>query len=183
MSDEVIIRDVQTSDVGRLVEIAIEAWAPYFKYCRQKMGEELFAQVHPDWRAEKGQLIRDACRPDKGDVAVAEVAGTVVGFITFYTEVAPGVGAIDLNAVHPDFQRRGIGTRLCTHALERLRAAGARVARVGTGLDPAYAPARRTYEKAGFEVGLECIVYYRSLSPGVHGHGLSPKPCHTPGAP
>jgi hypothetical protein len=47
------------------------------------------------------------------------------------------------------------------HALDRLREGGMRFARVGTGLDPAHAPARRAYKKAGFSIQLPSVEYYR----------------------
>jgi GNAT superfamily N-acetyltransferase len=55
-------------------------------------------------------------------------------------------------AVDPGHQHRGLGTALTAFAIERIRAAGAPVAMVGTGADPGHAPARRTYEKAGFSL-------------------------------
>jgi len=48
-------------------------------------------------------------------------------------------------------------------ALERMRAQGMRYARVRTGLDEAHAPARRAYTKAGFDIAIPSVEYYRSL--------------------
>jgi hypothetical protein len=39
----------------------------------------------------------------------------------------------------------------------QMRAAGMRVATVSTGGDPSHAPARRAYEKAGFNVGIPSV--------------------------
>jgi hypothetical protein len=41
--------------------------------------------------------------------------------------------------------------------------AGMRVATVGTGGDPSHAPARRAYEKAGFNLQIPSVWMYRKL--------------------
>ena len=48
-------------------------------------------------------------------------------------------------------------------AFEEMKGMGVRVVKVKTGSDPAHAPARRSYEKAGFNVRLEHVVYLREL--------------------
>ena len=40
---------------------------------------------------------------------------------------------------------------------------GALAVRVTTGADDAHAPARRAYEKAGFEKSLSSVTYYKKL--------------------
>ena len=56
-----------------------------------------------------------------------------------------------------------MGGRQRERALEILRAAGMQVACVGTGLNEGHAPARRMYEKAGFEPVIEYRMYSRRL--------------------
>ncbi|MBT4097360.1 MAG: GNAT family N-acetyltransferase, partial [Gemmatimonadetes bacterium] len=34
---------------------------------------------------------------------------------------------------------------------------------VGTGLDDAHAPARRAYERAGFDIAQQDVTYYKKL--------------------
>ncbi len=53
-------------------------------------------------------------------------------------------------AVDPRVQRRGIGSLLTERALEEMRARDIDLAIVATGGDPGHAPARATYDKAGF---------------------------------
>jgi len=65
--------------------------------------------------------------------------------------------------VRPDFQGRGIGRRMYEHVFDQMRQAGMRVVKVTTGLDEAHVPARRAYEKVGFERNLQFIEYYRLL--------------------
>jgi len=71
-------------------------------------------------------------------------------------------GEVELLAVHPDYQNHGIGTELNNFVLEKMRGSGARLAVVGTGGDPGHAPARRSYEKAGY-TALPLVRYYKAL--------------------
>ena len=164
MSGPIGVRAYQPRDEGAIVAIAVAAWAPVYAYRRQCMGDDLFQAVHPDWRAEKARQVRSACRTGGPDtVCVAEIAGQVVGFCTFYAHRGSAVGEIGNNAVDPPWQGRGVVQRMYAYALASLRDQGMATVRVRTGGDPAHAPARRAYEKAGFEVGLPEVTYYRAL--------------------
>ena len=55
-------------------------------------------------------------------------------------------------AVDPDSQRSGYATALTNHSLDWFKRAGMKVAMVETGGDPGHAPARATYESAGFRL-------------------------------
>jgi GNAT superfamily N-acetyltransferase len=59
-------------------------------------------------------------------------------------------------AVDPSFQRRGVAAALTNWALDAMRVVGATLATVGTGGDPGHAPARHTYESAGFTPWPRC---------------------------
>lgn len=67
-----------------------------------------------------------------GDGLVAEVDRAAVGFVA-----ANPAGSISLLLVHPDHQRRGIGTELLAGALAELASGGATSVHVGRG-GPAY---------------------------------------------
>ena len=47
--------------------------------------------------------------------------------------------------------------------LDYFREQGMVVAKVFTGLDEAHAPARRAYQRAGFDHSLEHVTYYMEL--------------------
>lgn len=163
MSSNVTVRDLEFEDIEPIVQIALAAWEPIYRYFRQEMGEELFRAVFPDWRTEKACQVEGACRPGGGArVCVAEQDGQVVGFATYYANRS-GVGEIGNNAVHPDWQGRGIGSQMYGYVFEQLRSLGMCYVKVSTGGDPAHAPARRAYQKAGFGVKLPGVDYYRAL--------------------
>lgn len=164
MPDDVIIRELKPEDVETVVEIAVAAWTPIYQTFRETLGDEVFEADRPNALEDKANQVRRACEPGSpAHVRVAESAGRVVGFVTFYANVQRGVGEIGNNAVHPDFQGRGIGGRMYAVVFEELKKLGMRLVKVHTGGDPAHVPARRAYEKAGFHLNLPSITYYRKL--------------------
>jgi GNAT superfamily N-acetyltransferase len=93
---------------------------------------------------------------------VAEVDERVTGFIAYTVNREEKTGEVELLAVHPDYQNRGIGTALNKFVLEKMKENGVEVAMVATGGDPGHAPARRSYEKAGY-TALPLVRYYKDL--------------------
>jgi ribosomal protein S18 acetylase RimI-like enzyme len=71
-------------------------------------------------------------------------------------------GEIYMIAVDPDAQRQGIAGALTEFALDEMRARGITLAIVATGGDDGHAPARATYEKAGF-TGCPQVWYAKQL--------------------
>jgi ribosomal protein S18 acetylase RimI-like enzyme len=96
---------------------------------------------------------------------VAEVAGRVVGFVVYELNDKTRTGEVQLLAVHPEYQNQGVGTELNLFALQKLKEGGMILAVVGTGGDEGHAPARRSYEKAGY-TGLPAVRYYKDLREG-----------------
>ena len=164
MAEDVLIRDVRPDDVETLVEIAVAAWAPINAERLRFMGEELFGILHSGWQERKARQVRAACAPgSRAGVCVAEIDGRAVGFATYWTDDATGIGELSNNAVHADVRGRGLGGRMYEYVFERLRERGMRFVVVRTGGDAGHAPARRAYEKAGFDVQDPKMVYYRRL--------------------
>jgi GNAT superfamily N-acetyltransferase len=75
---------------------------------------------------------------------------------------AESIGEIEMIAVDPAHQRLGIAAALIDRSIDRFRAAGLKLAGIGTGGDPGHAPARAAYEKAGF-TPLPLVHYYKPL--------------------
>lgn len=165
MSNDVIIRELKSTDVDIIADIAVAAWKPIFDFYREAMGEELFSLACPNWQKEKARQVRRACEPESSAmVCVAEKEGKVIGFITFHANYDTCIGEIGNNAVHPDFQGMGVGTMMYRHVFERMKEHGMRFVKVGTGADPAHAPARRAYEKAGFDIKIPNVQYYKKMT-------------------
>jgi ribosomal protein S18 acetylase RimI-like enzyme len=85
-----------------------------------------------------------------------------VGYVALRLDADTKLGEIYLLAVDPEHQNHGIGTMLTEHAFDEMRRAGMVAAMVDTGFDPGHAPARRTYEKAGF-VSIPAARYFKQL--------------------
>ena len=146
-----------------MVDLSLRAWAPVFASLEQVLGSEIFKRMHPDWREDQQRAVEDVCTAQRKQVWVAEVDGTVAGFVAIELHHPErSMGEISMLAVDPDYQGGGIGTALTEFALERLEEAGMKVAMVETGGDPGHAAARRTYEKAGY-VLLPIARYFKNL--------------------
>lgn len=152
-------------DLEALVRLSLRAWEPVFASFAQVLGPRVFALLYPDWRAGQQTVVETICAPPAGTtVLVAEAGGVVAGFVAYglHSPDAEQTGEIELLAVDPAHQNRGIGTALNARALAEMAAAGMRLAVAATGGDPGHAPARRSYEKAGY-VGLPLVRYYKDL--------------------
>ena len=88
--------------------------------------------------------------------------GKVVGFVAYELNDHSKIGEVQLLAVHPEYQNHGIGTQINIFALQKLKESGMKLAVLGTGGDEGHAPARKSYEKAGY-TGLPLVRYYKAL--------------------
>jgi GNAT superfamily N-acetyltransferase len=158
------IRSLRPEDVERVVRLSLDAWEPVFASFRQILGPRIYDRIYPDWRVSQAAAVESVCTSGidgaRMTVWVAEEGGELAGFIAYSLNPAKKVGEVELLAVDPAFQNRGIGTLLNTFALARLQESGMDLAVVGTGGDPGHAPARRSYEKAGY-TPLPLVRYYK----------------------
>jgi ribosomal protein S18 acetylase RimI-like enzyme len=151
MRDVAEIREFQESDLDAIVELSLRAWEPVFVSLREVLGDEIFVRLKPDWKAAQAEEVKASCTSDERDAFVAIVGGRPVGFVTVALNAFnERMGVIDIIGVDPDYQRRGIATRLTEHALAHMRQCGMDIAAVETGGDPGHAPARAAYEALGF---------------------------------
>jgi len=165
MSVKLLIRPGTAADAAEASEIAVRAWQRVYDSYAIEMGEYIYGVVCKDWQEDKrGQVLRVFLSPYNGEgKLIAEEDGVIVGFLTYATDHDKKIGTIYNNAVEPSCSGRGIGTRMYEHVLAMFKDAGMLVANVGTGLDEGHAPARRAYEKAGFNVSLKSVAYYMTL--------------------
>ena len=156
------IRRYVERDLDEIVELSLLAWEPVFRSFEQVLGSVIYAQVYPDWRTQQREGVIKVCTEEGAQILVAEVEGCVVGFVAYTLGKEEPTGEVWLLAVRPDHQNREIGTALNVAALEGMKAAGMKLAVVGTGGDDSHAPARRSYEKAGY-TALPLVRYYKAL--------------------
>lgn len=166
----VSVRALKEGDIGPVVEFSVRAWKPVFESMCGVMGSEIFKRVYPDWATGQAQAVESVCRAEGNRVWVAVEDGQPVGFVAVVVH-GQGVlksGEIEMVAVDPQCQNRGIGLTLVSLAVEEISKLGIPLAEIGTGGDPGHAAARRVYEKAGF-TALPLVRYYKAL-PG-HAEG------------
>ena len=157
------IRAYDDNDLDAIVELSLLAWERVFVSFRQVLGPEIYARIYPDWRKSQSEVVeRICCDTVQYNTLVAEVDGTVAGFLVYELRAESATGEVQLLAVHPDYQNDGIGTELNLCALAKMRAAGMHMAEVATGGEEGHAPARRSYEKAGY-TPLPLVRYYKAL--------------------
>jgi GNAT superfamily N-acetyltransferase len=157
------IRPLQDGDVSDVVALSVLAWEPVFTAWERILGPQLYPiAIYPDWRKSQAESVEKACHNENLATWVAEVDGVVAGFVSYELNETSRVGEVYLLAVHPDYQNHGIGTELNLFALQKLKDGGMKLAVVGTGGDEGHAPARRSYEKAGY-TGLPLVRYYKAL--------------------
>ena len=160
---DLCIRPVRDNDVDALVELSLLAWIPVFSSFEQVLGPEIYAIIYPDWRKSQKEAVEAVCKDgEKTVIWVAEVDGIPVGFVAYELSIEDQTGELQFLAVHPEYQNRGIGTELNNLALKKMKESGMKMAVVGTGGDPSHAPARRSYEKAGY-TALPLVRYYKDL--------------------
>ena len=151
MGGEIEIREFEESDLEPVVALSLRAWEPVFASLREVLGDPIFLRLKPDWRTAQAEEVTASCTSEDRDAFVAAVDGRVVGFVTVALNAFnERMGVMEIIGVDPDYQRRGIASRLTEHALDHMRRSGMDIAAVGTGGDPGHAPARAAYEAFGF---------------------------------
>lgn len=157
------IRPVKKKDIEDLVQLSLLAFLPVFRSFEGILGPSIYTLIWPDWKTSQREAIERVCKnSDKAIVWVAELNGRVVGFLAYKLDDENKTGEVQLLAVHPDYQNRGVGTELNLFALGKMKESGMRMAKVETGGDSSHAPARKSYQKAGF-TALPLVRYFKHL--------------------
>jgi ribosomal protein S18 acetylase RimI-like enzyme len=145
------IRPFDPADRDSVVSLSLRAWAPAFASMKAVLGSEIYAAQYPGgWEASQEAAVGQACNSDSIQVWVAEADGVVTGFVAAQLHEADSMGEIYMLAVDPAYQRHGIAAKLIACATDWIADRRMTVVMVETGGDPGHAPARATYERAGF---------------------------------
>lgn len=142
-------------------DIAIKAWTPIRAVFRRDLGDELYEAHFTGWQESKRAGVAKNLRSGRGYVALAD--DKVVGFVSYSVNEATRTGQIGGNAVDPECRGMGIGPKMYDFVLNKMKEEGMEYATVVTGLDDGHAPARRAYEKAGFQKNLPSVKYFKKL--------------------
>jgi ribosomal protein S18 acetylase RimI-like enzyme len=150
------------SDINDLLQITLLAFEPAVISFEKILGPKIYPIVYPDWHKSQREWVEQLCNNEKTTVLVAEVEGAIAGFLVYELYAKDMTGEVQFLAVHPAYQNQGIGTALNAIALQKMKASGMKLAVVNTAGDESHAPARRTYEKAGY-TALPLTRYYKDL--------------------
>jgi ribosomal protein S18 acetylase RimI-like enzyme len=157
------IRAYIDQDLDEIIQLSLLAWEPVFRSFEKILGEQIYKFLYPDWEESQKAGVESICKDlGKFKTLVAELNGKVVGFLAYELNQENKRGEVMLLAVLPEYQNDGIGTELNIHALAEMKAAGMELAVVETGGDASHAPARRSYEKAGY-TGLPLVRYFKDI--------------------
>jgi ribosomal protein S18 acetylase RimI-like enzyme len=154
----------RAQDLPELEAIRARAYAPIFASFRALVGE-LGGVTFATADAEQAELLASLVGTQGPDAELWLVrrSGRTAGFGALAFHRRRRTGEIGLNAVDPEHANHGVGTSLYRHLMDRMRAEGMAVAEVGTGGDASHAPARRAYEKAGFDRAIPSVALYCRL--------------------
>jgi GNAT superfamily N-acetyltransferase len=118
---DLAIRSAGPDDAAAVAAVAHIGFAGYLSHYRAdpRLPAAAVDAIYPDW-------AHRLCRADDADTRVlaATVDGRIVGFAAWRRDRAAGVFDIVLNAVLPDWRRRGIYRRLLRAVLATARAEG-----------------------------------------------------------
>ena len=158
-----MIRLFQPSDLEPMVAIARKAWKKIFEGFRQQLGDELYTILYGNRLQDKRYQLTEFTAKFPRQCYVCERNGKIVGFVTFGLNRETKTGILTNNAADPDSGEKGIGQEMYAAVFERMRQEGMIAVTVSTGLDEGHAPARRAYERAGFEKHLDSVTYCKML--------------------
>jgi GNAT superfamily N-acetyltransferase len=145
------IQPYDAEQLDAVIRLSLRAWEPVFDSIQKAMSANVYRVFYPQhWRVSQQKAVEDVCAAEDTKVWVAIEADSTVGFVAVKLHLEDSMGEIYMVAVDPDYQGRGIGSALTEFALDWMKDAGMSIAMVETGGDPGHAPARHTYEKAGF---------------------------------
>ena len=157
------IQPYDTNHLDAVVRLSLRAWAPVFDSLKSILNPDVYQEFYPDgWGVSQEEAVKAVCAEAATRVWVAIEDDAAVGFVAVRLHSESKMGEIYMIAVDPDYQGRGIATALTDFALAWMRSQGMTIAMVETGGDPGHAPARRTYEKSGFDL-LPLARYFKKL--------------------
>ena len=144
------IRGFQDTDLPHLIDLTIETFRPLFEeHLPEAIGSEVLAHDHGDWENDYRHEVPTLHDPEHDRfVILAEEEGRILGYVGWNIALS-GSGRLEMVAVHPGAQRRGIGKTLCRDALDRLRDREVSVVHIGTGGDEFHAPPDACTSRSG----------------------------------
>ncbi len=135
-----------------VIDLTVRAWTPVFARTQQDVPRFVYDAFYPDgWEPRQKADVAALLESEAQNIWLAVVDQQLAGFIGICIQPEDQMGEINVIAVSPDHQRKGIGTHLMRFAESHIRATGMKMIMVETIGDTGHEPARRAYEAFGFE--------------------------------
>ncbi len=148
----VLVQPYSDGQRAEVLALSVRAWSSVFPLSQLAVPAFVYDSFYPHgWEARQVAELATLLDGEPHNVDVAISGPVVTGWVCTRLHPEDRMGEIYVLAVDPDHQRQGVGTALMDHALKRASAAGMQMVMVETGDDPGHAPARASYEAAGFE--------------------------------
>lgn len=103
------------------------------------------------WQQWMSQMVLDDFNAPKWHAFVVEHDNVIVGFCSYNIEPERSRGTVGFNGVAADCQGKGLGSAMLRFVMDKIRSSGVSFAAVVVADNEAHGPARRVYEKQGFE--------------------------------
>ncbi len=153
-----LIRPARWKDIPDILEITKLAFEPV---SMDRMREDFFGEKlgGKNWYEYKQKEVESFCKNHIYETIVTEMDGKVVGYATYILDEERGIAEIGNNAVHPDYQGRGIGKDMQKEIERRMKEEGYRKFAVTTLSNDLVA--QRIYEKLGYKRYAESYHYLK----------------------
>lgn len=138
------IREDEVEEAARLsCTVLIDVWNTYVgNYCPKKALEEMLRWEHTP------ENCRRVLQDPHAFCFVAVTSGKIIGIVMGRVWGESGLAFLSWVGVHPDYQRRGVGTKLMREVLEYCKSRGCHKVTLYTM--PVLRPAVNFYLKLGF---------------------------------
>ncbi|MEM1081645.1 MAG: GNAT family N-acetyltransferase [Pseudomonadota bacterium] len=142
----------QAKDLDEVLALSVAAWTPVLPKMEREIPDYVYASFYPEgWTVRQLADITEVCNDDQSSVWLALIDQQMTGYMALRVHEEDAMGELYVIAVHPAYQRRGVGAALMSFAFDQFRQLGLAMVMVETGGDDGHAPARAAYEKVGFE--------------------------------
>ena len=158
---EITIRTFDAQhDADRVRQIVGEVWSGGSDALMEQKYDVIGSRPWSEWLSAD---ILAYLRSEQVKSFVAEKNGQVVGFCSCAIDHERKCGRVGYNAVARSRQGNGIGSIMMDFVMDRIRAEGMEYAIVVVADNDEHAPARRIYEKHGFQRLTGCHTMAKKL--------------------
>lgn len=159
--DDLQITPYDKKYLDDILKIALNSWTDIHNAYASLITNDIHDALFSDWKDQLKVTIEKHLTENNGYVALTD--GKVAGFSTFRYEFDGKLGVFGHNSVSEDFRGKRIASRMYNFIKYKMAENGTKYAKVTTGLDDGHAPARRAYEKTGFNRMVPTVTYYMEL--------------------